>query len=74
MRQSIVERNLLIQEMERHLLVQEVTNRLLRADIERHDLELGHLKEFHRLAVIKRWRTFNGCDFVSRGVVSLLII
>ena len=74
MKLCISERSLLIHDMERHLLVQEVTNKLLQADIERLDLELNHFKEFNKMAVIKRWRTFSGNDYTARQEVRLLFV
>lgn len=57
MKQCIVERNAVIEMAQRHLLVHEVTNKLLLSELERRDV----IKRSRR-DVIRRWRTFNGCD------------
>lgn len=57
LKQCIIERNAIIETAQRHLLVHEVTNKLLLAELDRRAVYRQRRRD-----VIRRWRTFNGCD------------
>ncbi|XP_064630162.1 uncharacterized protein LOC135488997 isoform X2 [Lineus longissimus] len=65
LRQGIIERNQLIEDVKKHLAMQEVTNLLLNADIQRRDIELQLYRKRHRHGT-RRHCTFGGRDFCMR--------
>ena len=68
LKEGVLERNTVIEDLQRHLLVSEVSNKLLNSELRQRDVTIEHLSEQRKVGVIKRWKTFNGPDFVLRQV------
>ena len=70
LKEGILERDNVIENLQRHVLVAQVSNKLLTSEMRERDATIQHLSEQRKAGVITRWKTFAGPDFVIRQACS----
>ena len=68
---ELFERDHLLDNLQRHLLTLEVNRRLMTTQLRHRDVTIAHLGDQQRCGVVKRWKSFQGADFIFRKVRTL---